>query len=301
MIFVYKPYKENLSPVVNKKTIVPKTSSSNNKDSNMIFYGLKNLNNEIIDNGSSLNGYIHNNELNVIVSLQHLMNEEREYGLIVLENYKQTEFKIINNEKIDKFLFTMKANSEKDIKVMVPISKDAIDIAFLIIKKPSYELREKDLTKAGILEEVLSLRFPLKKDTEKKQINNAVPNEVLKTQINESLFLSKKEKVLQFIEADKEQSNLFLSVGNDQKYPIQYAIIALNNWEQVPSIDNKEEVFYSSVVPNKRNIYNFKIPKVTKDTNFQFIAFPYPYQVSSKNYKSQQAIGSFRILILNND
>ncbi|WP_433764911.1 hypothetical protein [Bacillus cereus] len=41
------------------------------------------------------------------------------------------------------------------------------------------------------------------------------------------------------------------------------------------------------------------MPEVEKESNFQLIALPFPNEVSKDNYSSQQAYGSFRMVIQN--
>ncbi|MCD1162052.1 hypothetical protein LQF35_17115 [Peribacillus sp. N3] len=81
---------------------------------------------------------------------------------------------------------------------------------------------------------------------------------------------------------------------------IRYAIIALKDWEQVAVRDNTD-VLYTTVPPETRHLFDFNLPDVERENNFQLIAFPFPYEVNADNYESQQTFGSFRVVIQNKE
>ncbi|MFJ7993561.1 hypothetical protein ACIQY5_15470 [Peribacillus frigoritolerans] len=43
------------------------------------------------------------------------------------------------------------------------------------------------------------------------------------------------------------------------------------------------------------------MPVVEKGNDFQFITFPFPYEVNADHYESQQTFASFRVVIQNNE
>lgn len=107
----------------------------------------------------------------------------------------------------------------------------------------------------------------------------------------------KKEK-LQTVFSEKEGETLTISNGNETKDEIPYAIVAFKDWEQVEIFHNKN-VAYTTVAPETRQTFTFTLPAVEQESNFQLVAFPFPYKVSENHYVSQQAYGSFRIVIEN--
>lgn len=286
----------------NKGSITSGTNDNGKReDGNTIAYGLKNVNGENIDNGSVLNS--ENNEVTVYVSLDHNINEDREYGLLVFEDYKQKKFKVENNEQeLNKYFFEMRPRSSLDIKVSAPIKSNSSELTFLLVKKPEYKLKENDLNRAAVLEEVLSMRYSINKtvSTSKEELKEGKSKAIKRDGLNDYLFVTNSTEKLQFIFTETEGEKLTLSAGNDTNTEIRYAILALKDWEQDIIIDNNE-VLYTTVPPESRRIFDFKLPNVERESNFQFIALPFPYEVSSDNYMSQQAFSSFRIVIQNKE
>ncbi|MFD6210007.1 hypothetical protein ACFWE9_18320, partial [Peribacillus sp. NPDC060253] len=153
---------------------------------------------------------------------------------------------------------------------------------------------------AALLVPVLSMRYSINKSDIMEEISEVRPDAIIRDGLNENLFVTNSQKKLQFIITEKEGKKLLLSAGNDSNTEIRYAIIAFKDWEQVTVIDNKE-VLYTTVPPETRHLFHFKLPKVKHESNFQFIALPFPYEVSPINYESQQSFGSFRVVIQNNE
>ncbi|MGW9018891.1 hypothetical protein [Priestia megaterium] len=281
----------------NNSTTISQNSHSGDREEqqiNTIEYGLYSLGGKYIDNGSTV--YPEDDEANVNISINHNLNERREYSLIVLEDFKQVSFKLKNKKEFIKYPFTMNPNSPKDINVRIPIRPNTQELAILLIKKPSYKLKEMDLNKASVLEEVLSLRYPINHKNELDNLKEVKPDIVVKDGLNEEMFVTNDIHKLQSVMVGKEGEKLWFSTGNDTSEPLKYAIIALKNWRQTKVIDN-QDVIYTTVSEEERKLFSFTLPNVKKDSNFQLIAFPYPYHVSKDNYSSQQAFGSFRTVI----
>ncbi|MFE4896210.1 hypothetical protein [Peribacillus butanolivorans] len=271
---------------------------TNAADYGSIGYGLENLKGKVIDEGSTLNST--DNEVSVVASVDNDIDEDRKYALLVFEDYKQVKFKVKNKEQdINKYFFDMKPNSSINIKVSVPIRSDSSELTFVIVQKPEYKLKELDLIKAGILEQVLSMRFSINKaDSEKnvKNVKEVKPDAIVKDGLNENISITNSQEKLQSIMTEKEDKKLKFSAGNETNAEIGYAIIALKDWEQVAVKDNTD-VLYTTVPPETRHLFDFKLPEVESEENFQLIAFPLPYEVSPDNYESQQTFGSFRVVI----
>ncbi|KZE68048.1 hypothetical protein AWM68_17375 [Fictibacillus phosphorivorans] len=287
----------------NSSNVIATNSENKNNVSrqaaNTIAYGLKNTKGEHIDNGSNI--IPHNNIISVNVSIDHNLDENREYGLIVLEDFKQVPFKIENKQEFTKYFFNMSPNTSKYIKVTLPVNSNAREVIFLLIKKPNYKLKELDINRAVILEEVLSMRYSINqaaKDTD--NVKEKEPDSIITDGLNENMFVTKHKEKLQAVFVEKEGNELTFSVGNDTELPMRYAIVALRDWEQ-NTIIKDQDVIYTTVPSGVRHIFNFNLPNVDNDTNFQLIALPFPYEVSKENYISQQAFGSFRIVIQNKD
>ncbi|MEE3961034.1 hypothetical protein [Bacillus thuringiensis] len=287
----------------NTSIIQPHPSSIENKreqQTNTISYGLKDNQGQHINNGSTITS--EDNKINVTLSFVHTINENRKYGLIVLEDYEQKPFKIEDTtNEISHYFFDMKPNSSITTKISLHTSPNANELTFLIIKKPEYKLKDNNLNKAAILEDILSMRYsmhPLQKENEKIKLSLIAPDAILKDGLYEPLFVTNREENLQTVFFEKEGKQLTLSNGNETNNEMTYAIVAFKDWKQV-EIFNNRKVVYTKVAPETRQIFNFTLPSVDQESNFQLVAFPFPFKVSEEDYISQQAFSSFRIVIEN--
>ncbi|MCM3220751.1 hypothetical protein M3644_13210 [Bacillus cereus] len=287
----------------NTSIIQPHPPSKENKreqQTNTISYGLKDNQGQHINNGSTITS--EDNKINVSLSFVHTINENRKYGLIVLEDYEQKPFKIEDTtNEISHYFFDMKPNSSMTTKISLHTSPNASELTFLIIKKPEYKLKDNNLNKAAILEDILSMRYsihPLQKENKKIKFSLINPDAILKDGLYEPLFVTNREENLQTVFFEKEGKQLTLSNGNETNDEMTYAIVAFKDWKQV-EIFNNRKVVYTKVAPETRQIFNFILPSVDQESNFQLVAFPFPFKVSEEDYVSQQAFSSFRIVIEN--
>ncbi|MEX5517765.1 hypothetical protein [Bacillus cereus] len=278
----------------------PSIENKREQQTNTISYGLKDIQGQHINNGSTITS--EDNKINVTLSFVHTINENRKYGLIVLEDYEQKPFKIEDTtNEISHYFFDMKPNSSITTKISLRTSPNASELTFLIIKKPEYKLKDNNLNKAAILEDILSMRYsmhPLQKENEKIKLSLINPDAILKDGLYEPVFVTNREENLQTVFFEKEGKQLILSNGNETNDEMTYAIVAFKDWKQV-EIFNNRKVVYTKVAPETRQIFNFTLPSVDQESNLQLVAFPFPYKVSEEDYISQQAFSSFRIVIEN--
>ncbi|AND08689.1 hypothetical protein P4159_20205 [Bacillus thuringiensis] len=289
----------------NTSIIQPHPLSIENKreqQTNTISYGLKDNQGQHINNGSTITS--EDNKINVTLSFVHTINENRKYGLIVLEDYEQKPFRIEDTtNEISHYFFDMKPNSSITTKISLHTSPNGNELTFLIIKKPEYKLKDNNLNKAAILEDILSMRYsmhPFQKENEKIKLSLIDPDAILKDGLYEPLFVTNREENLQTVFFEKEGKQLTLSNGNETNDEMTYAIVAFKDWKQVELFNNRK-VVYTKVAPETRQIFNFTLPSVDQESNFQLVAFPFPFKVSEEDYISQQAFSSFRIVIENDN
>ncbi|YCI77710.1 hypothetical protein M1D47_03450 [Bacillus sp. R1-10] len=166
---------------------------TNAADYGSVGYGLGNLKGKVINEGSTLNSK--NNEVTVVASVDNDIDEDRKYALLIFEDYKQVKFKVKNNEQdVNKYFFDMKPNSSINFNVAVTIRSDSSELTFVIVQKPEYKLKELDLNRAGILEQVLSMRYSINKaDSEKdvKKVKEVKPDVIVKDGLNEKYIYHK--------------------------------------------------------------------------------------------------------------
>ncbi|ULM97839.1 hypothetical protein L8956_03585 [Peribacillus frigoritolerans] len=296
--YASSPPKELRLSTSNNDDIEKESKETNAAEYGSVGYGLKDLNGKLIDEGSALNSK--NNEVTVIASVDNDIDEYRKYALLIFEDYKQVNFKAENKgQEVNKFFFDAKPNTSRNFKISVPIRSDSSELTFVIVQKPEYKLKELDLNRAGILEQVLSMRYSINKSDsgkDAKKVKQVKPDAIVKDGFNENISITNSQEKLQSIMTEKEGKELKFSAGNETNAEIRYAIIALKDWEQVAVRDNTD-VLYTTVPPETRHLFDFNLPDVEGENNFQLIAFPFPYEVNADNYESQQTFGSFRVVI----
>jgi hypothetical protein len=96
----------------------------------------------------------------------------------------------------------------------------------------------------------------------------------------------------------KKNKEVFLSVGHPEGKSSDFALAAFLDWKQIPFPDrNHQRVHYVTLEKGKREVFPLKLPQVQRESNFQVIAFPKPYQISESDFGSQTVYGSPRIVI----
>ncbi|MFE0507633.1 hypothetical protein ACWF7H_24500 [Peribacillus butanolivorans] len=261
--------------------------------SNTISYGLLNADDKVIDNGSILEPK--ENKLEYTLSLSNFIEVEREYALIVLENFKQTPF-TVEGKRYSVYTFNAKPNKRIEFNTSISTNNNTREIDYLIFKKPNYLLDKLDISKMHTLQEFLPLRFKVKSNGAKPKTADFIPDETIKEGPNDTIFISKQKEELNILPTARSGENVFISVGNIVEKKENYNVIALNNWQQIP-LENEQLVGNVVVKPGERKVFEYKLPQVKDNSNFQVIALPKPYEVSESDYESTAAFGSFRTVI----
>ncbi|MFB6467402.1 hypothetical protein ACE38V_11395 [Cytobacillus sp. Hz8] len=290
--FIYYDNKKRDSTEQNKgihKNVQVDTQNNSNK----ISYGLYNSNGNFITEGSNLK--YEKGVLETTISIGHYINDNRNYMLLIMKDFKQTKFKV-SKKTYSSYLINIKPNSEKNITVHVPITKLDKEIDFIIVKKPEYLVEDQDLNKASILQEVLPLRFMLNNTQEDINLTYEKPQYTYNQGPIDNVFLSKQKDKLKVLYSNKGDKEVFLSLGAPENQNMEYAAIAMLNWNQVPLINNNV-VNYMKISPGKRDVFRLILPNVKKKQNYQIIIFPKPYHVNKNDYESQSSYCSFRTII----
>ncbi len=257
---------------------------------------LKDVNGNVIRNGELLEPQ--ESEISIEIMIKQEIDQTREYALIVLQNFQQTEF-IYKDKYTNKHFFDIAANSETSIPVTIPVNPATQELSILIVQMPNYKLKELDFDKGSVLENVLTYRHPVKSRTPVDFVteNFALPNQVRTDSPWDFIVLSSEKDIQKVVMNSKANTELYLSSIN--KYSdeaISYAIIAFKDWNQYP-VTPDHDILFTNVPPGKEYIYEITLPNVSMDTNYQIIAFPYPLKVSRANFESQIVFSSFRVVV----
>jgi hypothetical protein len=254
-----------------------------------ISFGLYNSNGKIIDNGSTI--LINDKKVNHFIEISQVLPDKREYLIMAFLDFKQVPFYVEKNKHKN---YKISLDGEDTIRVYISLDilESSKELSYIIIKMPDYKLNNGELKKANLLQEVMALRFDLggKKVLEYETDYKKSPKKPL-----DNIFISEKESVLKVKYNAKPEEYLYITLGNLEDYEINYNLIALLDWEQVPINDDIVKTF--NLKENERIFFDLKIPNVIKDSNYQILAFPNPYAVNSKKLESTFVYGSHRLNI----
>ncbi|MEC0204863.1 hypothetical protein P4H39_19845 [Paenibacillus lautus] len=227
-----------------------------------------------------------NSKASLIITLENGIDHTRDYKLLVLQNYIQSDFYVENQKSKNKsYLFHVKSREEVDLPISVDINKDTEEIIFLIIKEPDDIITEFDIKKMYYYEEVYAKRFLVDDGNNHPQIKFKEPDFEYRSEVdNTPIFLSDLQHERKVLPSTKENSIAYLHMGSPHKdEETRYAVIALQNWNQARI--NQDLVLYINAPQNKTVGYEVGIPYIEKkQENLQFIAFPYPYENWSEKY-----------------
>ena len=240
-----------------------------------------------------------NSKSSLVITLENGVDHSRDYKVMVLQNFVQTDFYVGNQKSIDKtYLFNAKSRAEISLPISVDVYNDTKELIVLIIKEPDDIVTEFDIHKLAYYEEVYAKRFLVDSDIDQPEVTYKEPDFKYQSEVDDTpVFLSDLEDERKVLPSAREGSKAYLHMGNlHGKEEIKYAVIALQDWRQV-SI-NEDLVLYINAPSNKTIGYDIIIPyTVSNKENLQFVAFPYPYDKWSEKYYHQVEY-SFRTAII---
>lgn len=263
-------------------------------NTNTISYGLYE------ENGTLINNHIintKNNQLTKVFSISHYINENRKYLLLVLNDFKQSQFEVSGRSYFS-YEFSMQPNTTKAIPINIEITDNTKEVDFVLIKNPDFLLKKDDIKLASLLQEVICLRYSINQPIKKvKEIEYEDPLKIYVKGPNDNVFISNSIEQLKIVYEGISSESMYLHVGNISQEPMDYALISFLDWKQVPLLDNM--VSYVSVKPDTRKVFNLELPSTNEEKNYQILAFPMPFRVSDDNFHSQMIYGTLRTIINN--
>ncbi|WP_033826503.1 hypothetical protein [Bacillus andreraoultii] len=178
---------------------------------------------------------------------------------------------------------------------MNEIGDETKEVDYLVIKETNLLIEEFDLDPVLSMKQILSLRY----DIENKQplfTESIFPIATTSEGTIDGVFLSESKSELNSLTSANRGQSVYLTVGNATDEVVNYALIALLDWEQVPLIDN-QLVHFVTVNPNEKKVFEMTLPNTIKKKNYQVLAFPHPFDVSNTNYESQFVESTIRTVI----
>lgn len=240
-----------------------------------------------------------NSKASLKIVLENGIDYSRDYKVIVLQNFVQTDFYVDNEKSKDKtYLFNVEARKEISLSISADINEDTKELAILIIKEPDDIVTELDFNKLEYYEEVYAKRFLVDNKAVIPKHIYIKPDFKYKSEVDDTpIFLSNVKDTRTVVPSVEEGSKAYLHMGNPLlNTEIIYAVIAMQDWNQV-SI-NEDLVMYTNVPSDKTIGYEVNLPFTgSQKTNLQFVAFPYPYDKWSEQYFKQVEY-TFRTVII---
>ncbi|NDI36446.1 hypothetical protein EPK97_17090 [Chengkuizengella sediminis] len=245
-------------------------------------------------------------EKNVVFG--NMTSKNKEFGLIVFDHYEQIEFEVEGN-KYKTFNFSVNADEYSNI----PIDLHDLDVGFhsinyIILESPNEVVT--DINKINSINQssrVYNIRvnilngishIPEKgKHIQSNEIIEIVEQKVTGIFINE---VGKDYKILtsKTIQDSKENVDIKIIYGNQDDFIYDFYLVALNNWEQIPILDDSYYI-YDEINPGKEKHLKTKITNLKYDENiFQVLMIPSPYieLPDSNPYVKANLDSSFRAL-----
>lgn len=227
-------------------------------------------------------GVIKNNEINKVLSFSHYIDAERKYTLLLLANFKQIEFSADDHKLANSYTFEMTKDQVITLPIKASLPKNVREIAFVIVPEAKYHLKDNDIDIATALQENFIMRYITKNassytiESEQMQLPTYKTDELT----GEEIFMASGKISNKVLYTSKSQMPVYLQVDNTSEKKMNYALVAFSEHEQ-QKLDGKH-VMYVSVENEKTNVYKMKLPRVKEEKNFQVMAFPVPFDNSSK-------------------
>lgn len=218
--------------------------------------------------------------MNKVLSFSHYIDADRKYTLFLLANFNQIAFSADNHRPAKSYTFEMTKDQVMTLPIKATLPKDVGEIAFIIVPEAKYHLKDSHIDIATGLQENYIMRFITKKASSHHIRSEFSPIYKTDELTGEEIFMASGKVSNKVLYTSKSQMPVYLQVDNTSKEKMNYALVAFSEFDQQKF--NGKPVMYVSVESEKTNVYQIKLPKVKKEKNFQVIAFPAPFDNSTK-------------------
>ncbi|WP_206114283.1 hypothetical protein [Bacillus altitudinis] len=225
-------------------------------------------------------GLIKNNQINKVLSFSHYIDAARKYTLFLLANFNQIAFSADHHRPAKSYTFEMTKDQVMTLPIKATLPKDVGEIAFIIVPEAKYHLKDSHIDIATGLQENYIMRFITKKASSHHIRSEFSPIYKTDELTGEEIFMASGKVSNKVLYTSKSQMPVYLQVDNTGKEKMNYALVAFSEFDQQKF--NGNHVIYVTVESGKTNVYQIKLPKVKKEKNFQVIAFPAPFDNSTK-------------------
>ncbi len=269
---------------------------NSHKPSNVVEYGIRTTKGNIISTGKTIPPKLIEDGL--ILELSQDLQETRDYLVLFFIDYQQV-FVESSSEIVKQIRVELDPLDTEKIPFKIDLPSGSKELSILIIKKPNYMVEQGDVERAMKAEDVLSLRYCIDLNSEKEYQLSKLEHDVIDGNQITRVFLSNERNELKICTTLASGEETYITLGNKKDTGVEYALIALKDWNQVP-IEN-ELVQYFFVDVNKYIIFKHILPKTKHEANYQLILFPYPFNVTEKDLSTTFTYTTHRIHILGDE
>jgi hypothetical protein len=213
-----------------------------------------------------------------VLSFSSFSGTETEYGLVILQDFQQSKFRIDGKEVII-YPFKIDSNSTINIDFNVTIKNNAHEIDYLIIKNPNDVSKGNSLVE-NLTNEIFTLRHPVKnKKLNKEKFSESILSII---DLKSSLMLASTIEDPKVLLRGSSNQTIYLHIGNEQEIKMDYVAVTFINGRQIP-LSGGNLVSFFNVLPSTTNVYELKLPDTNKPVSYQLVLFPGPFNINMKN------------------
>ncbi|MEK4536649.1 hypothetical protein NST21_15200 [Peribacillus sp. FSL K6-1552] len=240
------------------------------------------------------NELLHKNEESIAsleLFLGHIMNEETTYGIIVMQDYIQSEFSCNGVKTKDLCRIKAKSNTEITIPLSLKVNPNTRELIILIVKEPDSMVKEMDIEQLFYYEQAYAKRYIIEgSDIKDITFKYKDPDYIYDSEGDQnSIFFSRKQIDRQLISHIDSNQKTYLHMGSTfVDKGVKYKVVAFENWNQAKI--NNETTLDVKTQPKRTYVYEVTTSTVNMDTNLQLFAFPDPFETIKNDnlYKVHQ-------------
>ncbi|RAS76201.1 hypothetical protein [Priestia endophytica] len=224
-----------------------------------------------------------NQTANFELALAHMLDTDETYGIILMQDYIQSEFTCGDKVTADICKQSIPPSTEVSIPLSIKINPDTRELIVLIVKEPDSIVKDMDLNQLFYYEQAYAKRYIIDGSVEKDDVVYIDPDSTYKSPgdtnaITFSGDKTERQLVSSMFSGEKGYLHMGTSIGNQE---MDYAVVAFNDWKQTKI--NDDTIMHINTKPDVTYVYDVSLPLIKKEANLQFFAFPTPYTSDSSD------------------
>lgn len=231
---------------------------------------------------------------------------EKEFLLLVFDHAKQIDFEI-NGEVHRSYLFKESENGYARLSINIPnLDKGFHSINYIIVRQPNVNIIDfEKLNEANALSTIYNVRVNLLYGITKipEQIEYNTQDIISRDGTLHGVLINQSDEYnvwLSGIIREKEDLKYNLYYGNSSNNPIDYYVVSLFNWNQVPINESKDFLYSRLTIKDQMKVeaklYNQQ--KLQDENILVVFLLPNPYvDLPDSNPYTVDPLASFRTIL----